>query len=67
MASMWDLRSDDCSRFEPSQLPHVKDATISDNATDVSSVHWNPAGDRLVTSSSDMVARIWKVDDKKGI
>lgn len=31
---------------------------------DVSSVHWNCAGTRLVTSSSDGVARVWDTDSK---
>jgi WD40 repeat protein len=29
--------------------------------SDVSSVHWNSAGTRLITSSSDMVARVWEI------
>lgn len=28
----------------------------------MSSVHWNSKGDKLLTSSSDMVARVWRVD-----
>ena len=30
----------------------------------MSSVHWNTAGDKLVTSSSDMVARVWRVSSE---
>ena len=62
---MWDFRSDDLMNFAPiSSLPHIKGSQLSEN--DVSSVHWNSKGDRLVTSSSDMVARIWKLDDQIG-
>ena len=25
-------------------------------------MHWNKAGDKLLTSSSDMVARVWQID-----
>jgi WD40 repeat protein len=39
---------------------------MAEITTDVSSVHWNSKGDRLVTSSSDMVARIWKLDEANG-
>jgi hypothetical protein len=61
---MWDFRSDDCNNFAPSSsLPHIKGSQLSDITTDVSFVHWNNKGDRLVTSSSDMVARIWKMDE----
>jgi transducin (beta)-like 1 len=31
--------------------------------TDVTSVHWNTCGDKMVTSSSDCFARVWKVDE----
>ena len=65
MANLWDLRSDDYNNFKSSSLPHIKSANaLSENNADVSSVHWNAAGDRLLTSSSDMVARVWKVDEQ---
>ena len=31
--------------------------------TEVSSIHWNSAGNKLVTSCSDMMARVWNVDE----
>lgn len=34
--------------------------------TDVSSVHWNNDGSMLVTSSNDMMARIWRFDNESG-
>lgn len=53
--------------FAPaSTLPHIKGSSLSEITTDVSSVHWNDKGDRLVTSSSDMVARIWKLNEQSG-
>ena len=33
---------------------------------DVSSVHWSNDGSRLLTSSNDMMARIWTIDDESG-
>ena len=64
MANLWDLRSDDYQNFKSSSLPHIKSANaLNENTADVSSVHWNAKGDRLLTSSSDMVARVWKVED----
>ena len=33
----------------------------------MSSVHWNTAGDKLLTSSSDMVARVWRVDQEGNV
>jgi len=32
----------------------------------VSSVHWSYDGARLVTSSNDMMARIWRFDEESG-
>jgi len=64
MANLWDLRSDDYSNFKSSSLPHIKSANqLQENHADVSSVHWNADGRFLITSSSDMVARVWKVED----
>lgn len=65
MANLWDLRSDDYNNFKSSSLPHIKSANaLTENNADVSSVHWNATGDRLLTSSSDMVARVWRVDEQ---
>jgi WD40 repeat protein len=36
---------------------------VDANITDVSSIHWNAIGDKLVTSSSDCYSRVWKVDE----
>jgi WD40 repeat protein len=67
VANIWDFRSDDFNNFAPfSSLPHIKGSHLAEITTDVSSVHWNGKGDRLVTSSSDMVARIWKLDVSDG-
>lgn len=67
VANIWDFRSDDFNNFAPfSSLPHIKGSQLTEITTDVSSVHWNGKGDRLVTSSSDMVARIWKLEDSDG-
>ena len=66
MANLWDLRSDDYSNIKSSSgLPHIKSANAlnEENTAEVSSVHWNAKGDRLLTSSSDMVARVWKVEE----
>ena len=64
MAKLWDLRSDDYNNFKSDSLPHIKSANaLNDNTAEVSSVHWNTKGDRLLTSSSDMVARVWKVEE----
>ena len=67
--SLWDLRSDNSDNFKQMNvLPHVQ-AKPQDNTdsviTDVSSVHWNNVGDKLVTSSSDCYARVWKVDEQE--
>ncbi len=32
----------------------------------MSSVHWSEDGKRLVTSSNDMMARIWRLDEGSG-
>lgn len=63
MANLWDLRSDDYNSFKSSSLPHIKSQVQQENTADVSSVHWNADGRFLITSSSDMVARVWKVDE----
>ena len=63
MAKLWNLKSDDYNTFKSDSLPHIKSAnTLNENTAEVSSVHWNAKGDRLLTSSSDMVARVWKVE-----
>ena len=33
------------------------------NSSDVTSVHWNCAGNRIITSSSDNMARVWEIDE----
>ena len=58
---MWDLSRDDLTEFKPTEIPHIKDADQENQNTAVSSIHWNRAGDKLLTSSSDMAARVWKV------
>lgn len=35
-------------------------------ASDVSSLRWNQAGTRMLTSSGDGVARVWQVDSTSG-
>lgn len=62
MAYLWDLRGDDYSDSKLSEIPHVRSTEQDNQDTAVSAVHWNMAGDKLLTSSSDMVARVWKVD-----
>lgn len=71
MASMWDLRREPGLKFGESQggLPHVKhhkDTECMELQADVSSVHWSHDGTRLVTSSNDMMARIWRFDNESG-
>ena len=66
MAYLWDLRSDDFRDFNSKQLPHVTPdvtAANTDFTSDVSSVHWNSSGDRMITSASDMIARVWEIND----
>lgn len=65
--SLWDLRSDNADHFKRfDNFPHVQ-ANSSEHdpeaVSDVSSVHWNQKGDRIVTSSSDCYARVWKVEE----
>ncbi len=67
MAYLWDMRRDDFSEFRSVEIPHVKKEDKDNQETDVSSINWNAAGDKLVTSSSDLVARVWKVDDKGNV
>lgn len=63
IAIVWDLKSDDHKKYFSHHLPHVtKHGEISASTTDVSSVHWNDSGTKLVTSSSDTLARVWKID-----
>ena len=71
LASMWDLRREPGLKFGESQggLPHVKhhkDTECMELQADVSSVHWSHDGTRLVTSSNDMMARIWRFDNESG-
>lgn len=61
IAHLWDLSRDDLTEFKPTEIPHIKDAEQENQNTAVSSIHWNRAGDKLLTSSSDMAARVWKV------
>jgi len=61
IAHLWDLRNDEFYKsFRRIEMPHIRSEGDNQN-TDVSSVHWNTAGDKLLTSSSDMVARVWRV------
>lgn len=54
MASLWDLRSDNHNEFREAKMPHVQSKDWQEHEeTAVSSIHWNAAGDRLVTSSQD--------------
>ncbi len=46
-------------------MKHHKDTEVELQA-DVSSVHWSYDGTRLVTSSNDMMARIWRYDEETG-
>lgn len=71
MATIWDLRHEPSLKFGQYQatLPHVKGCSEAENMelqTDVSSVHWNYDGSMLVTSSNDMMARIWRFDNDSG-
>lgn len=64
MAYLWDLRSDDIQELSAKQIPHILPSSnqiANDFSSDVSSVHWNNTGNRLITSSSDMVARVWEI------
>lgn len=67
---MWDLCREPNPKYGELQgrLPHVKCHTITETElqADVSSVHWSYDGSRLVTSSNDMMARIWKQDEETG-
>ena len=69
MAYLWDLRKDDFNpELIPKNLPHIiPPENHSAMHSDVSSVHWNSAGTRIVTSSSDMVARLWEIDDREEV
>jgi WD40 repeat protein len=65
---MWDLRREPNFKYgESSSLPHVKrhtDTVSLELQADVSSVHWSFDGKSLLTSSNDMMARIWKFDEE---
>lgn len=61
-ARLFDLRRDDFSDFKHVDIPHVKRAEPDNQETDVSSIDWNTKGDKLLTSSSDMVARVHHVN-----
>ena len=64
IAHLWDLRGDDfAADFKKVEIPHVrpKDQDAAEKA--VCSIHWNVNGDKLLTSSSDMVARVWQVNN----
>lgn len=61
-AQLWDLRKDDFLELKPKEIPHIKGPSEDKSETQVSSIHWNQAGDKLLTSSSDQLARVWKVD-----
>ena len=63
MANLWDLRSDDYTDFKSCSLPHIRKKGMIENSAEVSSVHWNAKGDRILTSSSDKVARVWQVKE----
>jgi WD40 repeat protein len=47
-------------------VKHHTDTECMELQADVSSVHWSHDGSRLVTSSNDMMARIWRFDDESG-
>lgn len=69
-ATMWDLCREPNPKYGEQQglLPHVKhhkDTEVELQA-DVSSVHWSYDGTKLVTSSNDMMARIWRYDEETG-
>jgi len=68
---MWDLRREPNIKFGEAQgsLPHVKRHTDTESPelqADVSSVHWSYDGTRLVTSSNDTMARIWRLEEESG-
>ena len=67
MAYLWDLRNEEQLDFNPKPLPHITPHSSQQTqrfTSDVSSVHWNSSGNRIITSSSDMVSRVWEIDDK---
>lgn len=66
--SLWDLRNETIDPKIITMLPHVAGKMSADQLEDhtfIISVHWNTSGDKLVTSSSDSYARVWKVDEKE--
>ena len=68
---MWDLRREPNPKFGEAQskIPHIKhytDTECMEIQADVSSVHWSNDGTRLLTSSNDMMARIWRIDEDSG-
>lgn len=71
MASLWDLRREPNPKFGETQskIPHIKnftDTQCMEIQADVSSVHWSNDGTRLLTSSNDMMARVWRIDKESG-
>ena len=59
-AHLWDLRREEMiADPNPHEIPHVKPTEQQDAEKMVTSLDWNTAGDKLLTSSSDMVARVW--------
>ena len=71
MASLWDLRGEPNPKFGETQskIPHIKhfaDTQCMEIQADVSSVHWSNDGTRLLTSSNDMMARVWRIDKESG-
>lgn len=71
MATLWDLRREPNAMFGDAQyksLPHIKRQadTHMEIQADVSSVHWSNDGKRLLTSSNDMMARIWLIEEESG-
>ena len=66
-AYLWDLRNlNDFFNFNCKSIPHIK-GDDEDEMQCVSSIHWNKAGDKLLTSSADQVARVWQVDSEAGV
>ena len=67
MANLWDLRRDDFYvNLKCQELPHLLSSNpIGRSLSDVTSVHWNSDGNRMITSSSDKIARVWGIDDDR--
>lgn len=62
-AFLWDVPQEGLGKIQLKQgLPHCKEsnpAATQGIETDITCIHWNPTGDRFVTSASDGYARIW--------